>query len=83
MNRYPNTIYKKLSNFRILPFAELSKQNITSEQLLYLWSTPIDFIEDYQHYLDDYNTPDCLDQYDEHRKYLNVLQMNHHLDVKI
>jgi hypothetical protein len=31
-------------------FAELSKQNITSQQL-YLWSAPIDIIERYQFYL--------------------------------
>ncbi|CAF5022495.1 unnamed protein product, partial [Rotaria sp. Silwood1] len=31
-------------------FDQLSKQNITSQQL-YLWSTPIDIIEDYQLYL--------------------------------
>jgi len=33
-----------------MTFGELSKQNITSQQL-YLWSTPIDLIEQYQLYL--------------------------------
>ncbi len=36
-------------------FAELSKQNISSEQL-YLWSAPIDLIEDYQWYLNQLST---------------------------
>jgi hypothetical protein len=40
-----NNIDKKLT------FADLSKQNITSQQL-YLWSAPMDVIENYQFYLD-------------------------------
>jgi hypothetical protein len=38
--------------FSKFTFNELSKQNITSQQL-YLWSTPIDIIEDYQFYLNE------------------------------
>ncbi len=41
-----------ISNFT---FAELSEQNITSEQL-YLWSVPIDIIENYQFYLNQLST---------------------------
>jgi hypothetical protein len=36
-------------------FAELSKQNVTSQQL-YLWSAPIDLIERYQFYLNQLST---------------------------
>jgi hypothetical protein len=36
--------------FQTFTFLALSKQNISSEQL-YLWSAPIDVIEDYQFYL--------------------------------
>ncbi|CAF4347509.1 unnamed protein product, partial [Rotaria sp. Silwood2] len=36
-------------------FAELSKQNITSQQL-YLWSAPIDVVERYQFYLNQLST---------------------------
>ena len=38
------------SDFPNFTFATLSKQNITTQQL-YLWSTPIDIIEQYQLYL--------------------------------
>ncbi|CAF1381200.1 unnamed protein product [Adineta steineri] len=37
--------------FQKFTFAQLSKQNISSEQL-YIWSAPIDIIERYQFYLD-------------------------------
>ncbi|CAF1486415.1 unnamed protein product [Adineta ricciae] len=40
-------------------FAELSKLNITSEQL-HKWSAPIDLIEDYQWYLNQLSTPNNL-----------------------
>ncbi|CAF1098971.1 unnamed protein product [Adineta steineri] len=51
-------VSKPLSRFHIEPhdsfpkftFVELSKNNITSEQL-YLWSAPIDVVEQYQYYL--------------------------------
>jgi hypothetical protein len=43
-NRFPN-----------FTFAELAKQNITSQQL-YLWSAPIDLIERYQVYLNQLST---------------------------
>ena len=38
--------------FPSFTFADLSKQNITSQQL-YLWSAPIDLIEQYQFYLNE------------------------------
>ncbi|CAF4700849.1 unnamed protein product, partial [Rotaria sp. Silwood2] len=41
---------EKTDFFPKFTFDQLSKQNITSQQL-YLWSTPIDIIEDYQFYL--------------------------------
>jgi hypothetical protein len=41
--------------FSKFTFAELSKQNITSQQL-YLWSAPIDLIEHYQFYLNQLST---------------------------
>ena len=41
--------------FSKFTFAELSKQNITSQQL-YLWSAPIDIIERYQFYLNQLST---------------------------
>jgi hypothetical protein len=45
--------------FSIFTFAELSKQNITSEKL-YLWPTPIDIIERYQFYLNQLSTSNYL-----------------------
>jgi hypothetical protein len=45
--------------FPKLTFAELSKHNITSQQL-YLWSTPIDIIERYQFYLNQLSTSNGL-----------------------
>jgi hypothetical protein len=41
--------------FSKFTFVELSKQNITSQQL-YLWSAPIDLIERYQFYLNQLST---------------------------
>ncbi|UJR34572.1 hypothetical protein I4U23_027348, partial [Adineta vaga] len=46
----------QINNFdQIFTFANLSQMNITSEQL-YLWSAPMDIIEDYQFYLDQLST---------------------------
>jgi hypothetical protein len=46
-----NFTIQKNDLFPKFTFAELSKQNITSQQL-YIWSAPIDVIERYQFYLD-------------------------------
>ena len=43
---------EKNGSFPKFTFEKLSKQNVTSEQL-YLWSAPIDLIEDYQLYLNE------------------------------
>ncbi|CAF3237514.1 unnamed protein product [Rotaria sp. Silwood2] len=40
-------------------FAELSKQNITSQQL-YIWSAPIDIVEHYEFYLNQLSTSNDL-----------------------
>ncbi|CAF1585478.1 unnamed protein product, partial [Rotaria sordida] len=48
-------IEKKNILFRNFTFDQLSKQNITSQQL-YLWLTPIDIIENYQFYLNQLST---------------------------
>ncbi|CAF1368478.1 unnamed protein product [Adineta ricciae] len=45
-----NSNIKENNNFSKYTFAELSKMNVTSEQL-YLWSAPVDLIEHYQFYL--------------------------------
>jgi hypothetical protein len=51
MNEFPSKFPIKENDFiPKLTFEQLSKENLTSEQL-YLWSTPIDIIEDYQFYL--------------------------------
>ena len=46
---------ENVNSFPKFTFAELSKQNITSQQL-YLWSAPIDLIENYQFYLNQLST---------------------------
>ncbi|CAF4272069.1 unnamed protein product, partial [Rotaria sordida] len=46
---------EKHNSFLKFTFGELSKRNITSQQL-YLWSTPIDIIERYQFYLNQLST---------------------------
>jgi len=52
----PSTLKIEPSNsIETFTFQQLKKQNITSEHL-YLWSTPIDIIEQYQLYLDTNNT---------------------------
>ncbi|CAF1090135.1 unnamed protein product [Adineta steineri] len=51
MSELPTEFHIEENNiFPKFTFDHLSKQNITSEQL-YLWSAPIDIIEDYQLYL--------------------------------
>jgi hypothetical protein len=45
--------------FSRFTFAELSKQNITSQQL-YLWSAPIDIAEQYEFYLNQLSTSNDL-----------------------
>jgi hypothetical protein len=48
IDEFPSEIQIENENFfPKFTFNELSKQNITSQQL-YLWSAPIDLIEDYQ-----------------------------------
>jgi hypothetical protein len=50
MGEWPSKFHMKENNFdQKLTFEQLSKQNITSQQL-YLWSAPIDLIEEYQFY---------------------------------
>ncbi|CAM4873275.1 unnamed protein product [Rotaria socialis] len=49
------------NRFPKFTFAELSKLNITSQQL-YRWSAPIDIIEDYQYYLNQLSTSNDLSQ---------------------
>jgi len=44
---------EKSNLYRKLTFSELSKENISSEQL-YLWSAPIDLIENYQYQIIHY-----------------------------
>ncbi|CAF1448019.1 unnamed protein product [Adineta ricciae] len=51
----PNISIDEVNFFSQFTFANLSKNNITAEQLL-LWSTPIDLIEDYQYYLNGLST---------------------------
>ena len=52
----PSTLKIEPSNsIKTYTFQQLKKQNITSEHL-YLWSTPIDIIEQYQLYLNTNNT---------------------------
>jgi hypothetical protein len=52
MSEWPSKFNIKENNIdQKLTFAELSKQLITSQQL-YLWSAPMDVIEQYQFYLD-------------------------------
>ncbi|CAF1370564.1 unnamed protein product [Adineta steineri] len=51
MSEWPSIFPIKDNNFdKKLTFFELSQQHVTSEQL-YLWSAPIDLIEQYQYYL--------------------------------
>ena len=51
MGELPSKFQIKENNLdQKLTFDQLSKQNITSQQL-YLWSAPIDLIEQYQFYL--------------------------------
>ena len=50
---------KKNNFFPKFTFDELSKENITSQQL-YLWSAPIDIIEHYQFYLNQLSTSNDL-----------------------
>ncbi|CAF4587903.1 unnamed protein product, partial [Rotaria magnacalcarata] len=51
MSELPSIFPIETNNqFPKFTFAELSKLNITSQQL-YRWSAPIDIIEDYQYYL--------------------------------
>ncbi|CAF1356637.1 unnamed protein product [Adineta steineri] len=53
MSEWPSKWNIERNNFdKIYSFTELSKHNVTSEQL-YLWSAPMDIIEDYQFYLND------------------------------
>jgi hypothetical protein len=47
-------VEEKRIYFPKLTFSELSKQNIRSEQL-YFWSAPIDLIENYQFYLNEFD----------------------------
>jgi hypothetical protein len=47
-------VEEKTIYFSKLTFEELSKQNILGEQL-YLWSAPIDLIENYQFYLNEFD----------------------------
>ena len=52
----PSTLKIEPSNsIKTYTFQQLKKQNVTSEHL-YLWSTPIDIIEQYQLYLNTNNT---------------------------
>ncbi|CAF3740305.1 unnamed protein product, partial [Adineta steineri] len=51
MSEWPSKFAIQDNNFdKKLTFFELSQQHVTSEQL-YLWSAPIDLIEQYQYYL--------------------------------
>lgn len=45
-------------------FCQLAEQNVTAQQL-YLWSAPIDLIENYQLFLDHKSSFDCKDIQDE------------------
>ncbi|CAF4370897.1 unnamed protein product [Rotaria sp. Silwood2] len=60
MSELPSKFHiEKTDFFPKFTFDQLSKQNITSQQL-YLWSTPIDIIEDYQFYLNQLSISDDL-----------------------
>jgi hypothetical protein len=51
MSQLPSKLHIKENTIdQKLIFSQLSKQQITSQQL-YLWSAPIDLIERYQNYL--------------------------------
>ncbi|CAF3851051.1 unnamed protein product [Rotaria sordida] len=56
MDKLPTDFHiEKHNSFPKFTFGELSKRNITSQQL-YLWSTPIDIVERYQFYLNQLST---------------------------
>ncbi|CAF2814581.1 unnamed protein product [Rotaria sp. Silwood2] len=58
MNELPSKFHiEKHNSFPKFTFGELSKRNITSQQL-YLWLTPIDIVERYQFYLNQLSTSD-------------------------
>jgi hypothetical protein len=53
MSEWPSTWNIRMENVaRTISFAELHKESITSEQL-YLWSAPMDVVEQYQSYLNE------------------------------
>jgi hypothetical protein len=56
MNEFSSkfNIEEKIIDFPKLTFEELSKENVSIEQL-YLWSAPIDLIENYQFYLNKFD----------------------------
>ncbi|CAF1501565.1 unnamed protein product, partial [Adineta steineri] len=61
MSELPTEFHIEENNiFPKFTFDYLSKQNITSEQL-YLWSAPIDIIEDYQFYLNQLSISNDLE----------------------
>ena len=61
MNEFSSKFHidEKSNLFSKLTFYELSKEKITSQQL-YLWSAPIDLIENYQFYLNQLSTSNDL-----------------------
>jgi hypothetical protein len=59
-SEFPSKLNIEKNNFfPTFTFAELRKQNMTSQQL-YLWSAPIDLIEHYQFYLNQLSTTNDL-----------------------